>query len=248
MILKPFKLITAGCSFTRHCWTTWADILGIHFSSHVNVGQGGSDNASNVRRIIDVVEPGDIVVMLWTGFDRWSFYSNEEVQLPGVANNHWKHTGSLCNTNKEFFVNYYHKIERFQTTMDYSLLLDQHSKFNNYQVYNFSAFPFMLGECEKKIDPEILKIYNKYNIPNDYRLEESMEEYMLNNNQRQVVSHCYTKNDSHPLPITHWEYVEKYIAPKLDITLNFELKEKLAIEQYNITQFGKLKHEIIDTI
>jgi hypothetical protein len=240
------KLITAGCSFTRHCWTTWADILGAHFSSNVNVGQGGSDNASNVRRIIDVVEPGDVVIMLWTGFDRWSFYSNKEFQLNGFPNNHWRHMGALCYTNKEFFVNHYHRVERFQTTMDYSLLLDQHSRINNYQVYNFSAFPFLLGECEKEIDPEISKIYNKYAILNDYRLEESMEEYMLNNNQRQSVTHSYAKSDAHPLPLTQWEYVEKYMVPKIGIALNFNLKEKIIKEQYNIVQFGKLKHETID--
>jgi hypothetical protein len=240
------KLITAGCSFTRHCWSTWADILGAHFLSHVNVALGGSDNASNVRRIIDIVEPGDVVAMLWTSFDRWSFYQDEEWVMHGVPGNHWVHTGAIPYANKQFFVNHYHRVERFQTTMDYSLLLDQHSKVNNYQIYNFSAFPFLLGECEATVDSEILKIYNRYSISNDYRLIDSMDDYMDNHNQRIGVKHMYCENDTHPLPLTQWEFVEQYMAPRLGITLNGNFKDTIAKEQFNIIQFGKLKHESVD--
>ena len=232
------RLLTSGCSFTDYCWSTWADYLDKEFTHHLNLGIVGSDNATIARSIVATAVPGDTVVILWSAFDRWSKYSNTEVQYKKGRQYdfHWHHTGSL-KTDKTFMVKYYHKVERFQTTMDYVQLVDLHSQVIGYNIYHFSAFPFLMGEIEKTIDPVILNIYKKYNIANNYLDEVSMFDYMIQNNQDIYTDHQYNTGDTHPTPLTHWEYCSKIIAPKLKLTLTTTFDEVLA-EQHNLVVNG----------
>lgn len=240
------RLLTSGCSYTRHCWTTWAEILGQSFESFENLAYGGSDNASIARSIINKAQPGDTAVILWSGYDRWSFYKEDAIPTHSLDELHWNHVGCLMSVSKDFFVNYYHPIERFQTTMDYIQLVDLHSIANNYNVYHFSAFPFFLGEIHKEVDPRLVEIYRKYKINNNYLTDISLDEFTTAkySSTRPVVKHVYNKfGDSHPLPTAHWEYTEKIIAPKLKINLNNKQFSSIMIEEDNIINHGKLKHE-----
>ena len=95
------RLLTAGCSFTKHCWPTWANYLGRHYEWHKNLAVGGSDNANIARNIIKNAKQNDVVVVMWTGYDRLNFFNND-----------WDYAGCLVG-NKEFYANYYSPIERF---------------------------------------------------------------------------------------------------------------------------------------
>jgi hypothetical protein len=238
------RLLTSGCSFTKHCWTTWPDILGKSFNEVLNVGYSGQDNASIARSIVNNVNIDDVVVILWSGYDRWSFYSDENVFNHSGIELHWRHVGCLTSISKDFFVNYYHHVERFQTTMDYIQLVDLHSKANNYTVYHFSAFPFFLGEIKKDIDQRLVNIYKKYNIRNDYLTEISLNEFTDTHEDRPMVYHKYSPvGDTHPLPIANYHYVEQIIAPRVGIDLNSDQLSSIIKEQENIVTHGKLKDE-----
>jgi len=230
------RLLASGCSYTDYCWSTWADILGWEFAEYQQVGIGGSDNASIARSIVSNARKGDVVVVMWSGFDRWSFYSEKSLAMPKDSDNHWTHLGAVVH-NKQFFVNYYHKVERFQTTMDYIQLMDLHSKVNGYTAYHFSAFPFLLGGIEKNIDPRIVNIYNRYNIDNNYLTEVSLDEYRLKNYDI-PTSHKYNTKDTHPTPLCHYEYMKEYIAPKLGISLTLNKKISIIEEQHNLINHG----------
>ena len=238
------RLLTSGCSFTKHCWTTWADILAKSYDEFLNVGFGGSDNASIARSIINHARQNDIVVILWSGYDRWSFYSDENVFNHSGNDLHWKHVGCIQSVSKDFFVNYYHPVERFQTTIDYIQLVDLHSKANNYTVYHFSAFPFYRGEMEKNTDPRLVDIYKQYNITNNYLLEISLDEFTDTHEDRPMVYHKYSPvGDNHPLPMANYHYVEQIIAPRVGIDLNSDQLSSIIKEQENIVTHGKLKDE-----
>ena len=226
-------LVTAGCSYTEYCWSTWADMLGLHYAEHQAMGCSGIDNAGIARKVVSHTKPGDTVVIMWSSFDRWSRYKNNGKEFT------WQHTGSV-KTDKTFLVNYYHPIERFQTTMDYVQFVDLHSKQNSYSVYHFSAFPFMLGEIEKTVDPAIHSIYSQYTVDNNFLLEKSLDNYMIDNGQQIVTSHKYFENDTHPLPTTHWEYLNKVIAPKLSVDIDQNLYAKVAEETTKIVNRGEL--------
>lgn len=227
------RLVTAGCSYTEYCWSTWADMLGVHYTEHRAIGCSGIDNAGIARRVVTHARPGDTVVIMWSGFDRWSRYKKDSKESA------WQHIGSF-KYDKTFLVNYYHPIERFQTTMDYVQLVDLHSKQHRYSVYHFSAFPFMLGEIEKTVDPTIRLIYSRYTIDNNFLLEKSLDNYMIDNDQQTITSHQYNEHDTHPLPTTHWEYLNQIIAPRLNVDIDQSLYAKVAEETNKIVNRGEL--------
>ena len=215
------RLITSGCSYTEYAWPTWATYLGRHAHSNINVGRSGSDNAGIARRVMDIVQPNDVVVILWSGFDRWNSYSDAPIFNPiDKDKNHWARHGCMNIRHKRFYVDHYHKVERFYTTMDYIKLIDCHSQANSYTAYHFSAFPLFLGESEFEIDQRLVEIYNKFSIANNFLLDDNLEDHKLR-----------LKNDPenwHPTPETHWSFFKNYMAPRLHIEVNdnFYLKDE----------------------
>ena len=231
------RLLASGCSYTDYYWTTWADVLGPEFAEYKNLGQGGCDNAFVARSIIDNARPGDQVVAMWTSYDRWSLYSDQVTPLPKNPNNHWQHIGSIALWDKALFVKYYHRVERFQTTMDYIQLLDLHSKSVGYEIFHFSAFPFFIAETEKNVDSAIVDIYNKYNIKNNYLTSEISLQEFRDQNYNVLVN----VNDPHPTPLCHWDYAEQIIAPKLNISLTQSRKTSI-IQEQQLCVSGQLKY------
>jgi hypothetical protein len=224
------RLLASGCSSTDYAWSTWADILGAEFSEYRQVGMGGADNAFIARSVIEHARPNDTVVIMWTSYDRWSFYSDKVLPVPKDPNNHWNHVGSIALWDKLFFVKYYHKVERFQTTMDYIQLVDLHSQVTGYTVYHFSAFPLFLAETEKNVDPRIVEIYNKYHINNSFLTEiPALHEFREKNYNILVGG-----DNPHATPLCHWDYAEQYIAPRLNIQLSQERKQSIIKEQQDL--------------
>jgi hypothetical protein len=234
MIDTNTRLITSGCSNTKHCWNTWADFLGQEFTESINVGTGGADNAYIARSVISRAKAGYSVVILWSSYDRWSLYKDEIVPRNDNPGNHWLHRGSMS-VDKVLFTNYYHRVERFQTTMDYIQLVDLHSQVNGYTAYHFSAFPIFKAERGQDVDPRILKIYNRYTIKNNFLTELSLIDYQSDTDQQFVIHHKYAKEgDSHPTPAVQWQWLNKIMAPKLGITLKATTENDVSKEQTNI--------------
>jgi|SaaInlStandDraft_2_1057019.scaffolds.fasta_scaffold60119_2 hypothetical protein len=201
------RLITSGCSFTKHCWNTWADYIGKDYDWHKQLGIGGSDNANIARRVISTVKKNDTVIIMWTGYDRWNFYNSE-----------WEYDGCLVG-NKNFYTNHYSPIERFTTTMDYMQMIDNHSKLIGYTCHHFNAFPWFLSEVQKTIPNDIIDVYESYDIDNNYVLSSSLMDFQEDNNDT-TVSHKYDKNDTHPTPLIHWMYLNKVMKPLLGLPPN----------------------------
>ena len=238
MSIKNSRLLASGCSYTSYCWSTWADILGREFSSYSQVGVGGCDNATVARSIVKHAQPQDTVIILWTSFDRWSFYNDDPWPMPNKdRNNHWRHQGSSSLKSKEFIVNYYHPVERFQTTMDYIQLVDLHSKSVGYSAYHFTAFPLLRAEGESMNNPLLSEIYERVQINNNHLLDISLEIFRQENYPLRTDNR-YTKGDLHPTPLCHWDYVENIIAPKLGVELDQNNKSRIVKEQDNLTQRG----------
>jgi hypothetical protein len=235
--IKNGRLLASGCSYTSSCWSTWADILGRKFDSYCQLGIAGSDNATVARSIIKHAQPQDTVVILWTSFDRWSFYSDKPYVMANKdKTNHWIHNGTSSLKSKEFIVDYYHPVERFQTTMDYIQLVDLHSKSVGYSAYHFTAFP-LFGNAVEPVDPLLPKIYKQVQINNNYLLDISLEQFKQENYDLQF-SYRYAKNDVHPTPLCHWDYVENIIAPRLGIELDPSNKPGIIKEHENLIQRG----------
>lgn len=234
MMIKNRRLLASGCSFTDYYWPTWADILGEYFLNYQQVGIGGSDNATVARSIIKHAKPDDLVIVMWTSYDRWSFYVEDGHPMPKDQNNHWRHLGSLPLWDKEFCLKYYHKVERFHTTMDYIKLIDCHKDKVGYEVYHFPAFPLFHAETESTVDPRLLDIYNNSlsDVENNFLTSQlSLKEFR---DKKYPLLPKNKPGDTHPLPLCHWAYAEEFIAPKLDISFTSEHKDRIEIIHNNI--------------
>ena len=52
------------------------------------------------------------------------------------------------------------------------------------------------------------------------------------------TSHKYGLDDTHPTPLCHWEYLEKVIVAKLNVTLDQTKKENIMQEHENLIKHG----------
>ena len=49
-------LYAVGCSHTRYCWPTYADILGQEYDKFENWGQSGFGNLAIMHRALEIAE------------------------------------------------------------------------------------------------------------------------------------------------------------------------------------------------
>ena len=242
------RFLAAGCSCTRHCWPTWADYISTLFKTedYYNLGVPGGDNANIARTIIETAKADDLVIVQWTGFDRFNKFSDDVVQpqrgdtdnaiLKSVGMTHenkqggWITTGCIA-SDKDFFVNHYHPMERFRSTLDYVKLIELHSKAIGYKVFNFSMTKWFQGETEKKVDPRFVKMHQQSNFEHFY-LDQNLEDLrteILNIK----VTHKYALGDAHPTPTVHYKWAKEYIAPQVGLQLP-DLSAKVMRDQERV--------------
>jgi len=217
-------LWTGGCSYTQYCWPTWADYLGNHYNTHIQCGKSNMDCASISRKIyFSDIKPGDDVVVAWTSFDRFTFYNDKQG---------WK-GGNCTVSNKEFFTNHYHQYERFSAMVDHLYLLEQDSKAREYNLWHFSAFPFLLGETHLDVHDKIQEKFDS--------IKQQFKNFFVDKNlwdfretQGTIITkHKYNGNDNHPTPQCHWNWLEQIVAPAMNINLK-NLSDKVANDQQRV--------------
>lgn len=241
------RLLTSGCSCTQYCWPTWADYLGKHFAEFVNVGLCGADNAVIARNVMQVANAGDVVVVAWSGFDRFNSFVDDKEQstqtvgdrlvvkwssLDLTQSGGWVHPGSVA-SDKEFLVNHYHRIERFRNTLDYIKMLEMHSRLVGYELWNFSMIDLFLGESESKIDPRLQDMFSKAELQHFYLGKD------LNSVRDEIapltLTHKYnTIGDTHPTPLPQWIWLREHVAPEIGIELDMSWENQVKLDQERV--------------
>lgn len=87
------KLYVVGCSHTRYCWPTYADILAQEFDEYENWGQSGFGNYAIMHRAIEIADKmsdEDELIVQWTYPTRFDFHR---------GNAGWYQGGNLANNN-----------------------------------------------------------------------------------------------------------------------------------------------------
>ena len=244
------RLVTSGCSCTRHCWPTWADYLGRHYDNHINVAVSGGDNAVIARNVMSTAQAGDTVAIMWTGFDRFSIFSDDVTQradCPGdfclieqsgmtadKLKGGWHHRGTLLfNPDlKSFFKHFYHPVERFRQTLDYVKMVQMHGQLMGYRVWNFSMANWFIGESEAEVDARLVEMHNKMKFRHFY-LDQNLLDFKAGFDNIKV-SHKYAKSDSHPTPLAHWAWLKEHMAPEIGISLDFAIEDQVKLDQERV--------------
>lgn len=240
------RLVTGGCSCTQYCWPTWADYLGRHYTDFLNVGLCGADNAVIARNVIETARPGDVVVVAWSSFDRFSSFSDDSQQemktigdqlvmrwsaLHDIDHGGWLHRGGRCGS-KEFLVNHYHRIERFRHSLDYIKMVEMHSQIVGYTLWNFSMIELFLGECERVVDPRLVEMFRRSNLRHFY-LGKDLNT-LRDETAALTLHHKYSSPDTHPTPLVHWAWVRDHMAKEIGIEIDLSLENRVQLDQQRV--------------
>jgi len=82
------RLFTFGCSMTKYCWPTWADILGQQFSYYENWGSIGTGNQFIFNSLIEAYttnkfNKNDTVMIMWATTSRDDYYKEKNWRSVG---------------------------------------------------------------------------------------------------------------------------------------------------------------------
>lgn len=182
-----------GCSFTKYKWNTWPDFLKLSAKNHnvLNFGILGSSNEFICREIIKRSKTNDIVVVMWSGFDR----VHSETYFQKYKHNMGKNPEYCIGTSLE---------QLYQRTLEYIWLANQFCKENNIEIINLLMTILELGETKQ--DNKFFKHLDiqKDKWPIDFR------SFCLENPA------FFKDDDTHPLPSQHFNFTKKIICPILN--------------------------------
>lgn len=252
------RLVVGGCSCTAHAWPTWAHYLSLHYDDYVNTAHGGADNQTIARNIIDTAQAGDVVVVQWTGFDRFNTFSDAStsdyryyrklnaellmVEQCGMDRKRptgkWVYSGSVA-PNKNFVKQFYHPVERFRNTLDAVRSVVMHSQLVGYQLWNFTMTDWFRGETESTVDPRLVKMHEREKFPHFYlksnclrvRDESEYSAPIIHNKSEGIV-------DKHPQPYPQWVWLKDYIAPEMGLEIDMSIEEQVKLDQQKLLNGG----------
>ena len=76
------RFFSFGCSFTRWCWPTWNDYIGLNFDEYHSCGRAGSDNKHILYTLLEVdkeykLTKDDTIMIMFTSFNRMSYVDKD---------------------------------------------------------------------------------------------------------------------------------------------------------------------------
>ena len=225
------RLFTAGCSFTKYHYPTWADYIAPHFDSYLNKSIIGCDNSTIARMVTSFAEPGDIVAIMWTSYARHSY----SIKRWNDDENHW---GGSNISDPYYFTNIFNQVERLLTSLDYLQWVIADSINRGYTLIHLSAFPYLLGEMLSPIADNMLPLIKEKQSYID----------LINKTDLLTFSSTYKKfdlqfvrneqvfDDNHPSPLAHYDYANQVVKSLLGI-------DQLAISREQAIKDDVLAHQ-----
>ena len=156
------RFFSFGCSFTKWCWPTWNDYIGINFDAYINKGSSGADNKNILYNLLQVdkeykLNENDFVIVMFSSFNRMS-YVNDTYYIKNIGDiidhNIKEHPmGKTYNFETAIYDNCI-AIQSFK-----SILESKNIKYIFLQSteHDFNVSDYQLGK--KKVKGDILDIY-----------------------------------------------------------------------------------------
>ena len=244
IIKKNGRLFTFGCSLTRYHWPTWADILGQSYSEYYNWGNRGAGNRQIMERFSEAVvrndlTEDDIIIIQWTDYHRFDSHKSDP-DLPES----WYPGGNIfvdnaADSTKGFVMN---------------KLWDERS----YMMHTFNSIHAAIG-IARSIRARVVCIFGsdmrealiqdrhwapyKKILQNSYWVDKDMYNLMVQNHDKRLSFKGAKMGnldeeptlDYHPTPMMYYEYLQKFISPKLGVGIDkqFAGKYQKVLEKTN---------------
>ena len=200
------RLFTFGCSYTRHWWPTWADIMARDLGcEYYNLGVSGLGNVGIYHNMIRAdleyqFQASDLLAVVWTHWhreDRWH-------------NNSWRANGNI-------FQNI-HYDEKF---------IQDHWDLGNDIIKNstalISAARLWPGAFQGHIMPPLeFETHSRSLNDHEQQLASIYQPYYSKNNiwpPRQETQWNQLLRDAHPSPLDHLDYLVNTVYPQLGLNI-----------------------------
>lgn len=215
LITKPIKRFFAfGCSFTQYHWTTWPEIVAedLNINDFYNLGKSGAGNEFIFNRLMQAdqifnLNEEDLVIICWTNSARedkfvgdWitpgNIYTQNEYSLDFVKKYYAKPELSLLHDFafiKASRILLQHKKVQWHFLQMISVF-DYHDQWKNIPVEN-KTLNHLIAFEKKFFNPSFYEILWNNSVKNKFN-----KENLLGNQ---------IKNDGHPSPLEHFEYLKK---------------------------------------
>lgn len=228
------RLFMFGCSFTWWPWPTWADIIAydLNIPFH-NWGIPGLGNVGIHARMVECdlrskFTKDDIILVVWSSWTREDRYN---IKRASLIHNSWNGTGDIFHTyDKAFIENYWSMsndlVKNSTAIVSANKMFD--INFNGHiaepliDSYNCKQLNFTTEE-------KFLARFYQPHIPNDGEYQENGKH-----------SCKYKKfKESHPDILSHLSYVQEFIAPKLNKTLDKKTVDYFTEMHYALYDFSE---------
>jgi hypothetical protein len=220
--MKYERIFIFGCSFTKHQWPTWADI--IRYNSDIpveNWGYGGIGNVGIFHRMVECdlknkFTEKDLILVLWSSWSR-------EDRFKSI----WMASGNVFGNiyyGEKFTKNYWH---RNNDVIKNSTALISASKLYKLAYQGHIIKPAEPESCENEKENQDNEIYNFYMS----HVDQSIDIFPTNLNS-QFEGSCM---DSHPDIKLHIYFYENYVRKKLNFLPEIKNKKELLELQHKIS-------------
>jgi hypothetical protein len=227
------RIFSFGCSYTSHSWPTWSDIIAYDLQlPYENWGLGGLGNFGIQARIVEcdfkhTLNEDDLVMILWSGWNREDRFRLDKCGWLGggyIFNNphydknflakHWTLENDLIRNITIFHTTRkaYKDIVKFEGEMTSPYWGDE---YHHNQLANRNNFMYQLLDNFENKHPRIPRF--------DPVVKEEWNEVF---------------DDSHPTIKEHRTFVQKYVYPKLNLTM----------KQSTIDCVDQMHDEVLNTI
>jgi hypothetical protein len=220
------RLFTFGCSFTQWPWPTWADIIAYDLAiPHQNWGVSGLGNAGMHSRLLEcdlrnTFTKDDIILVVWSS---WSREDRYDTKIQGGTK--WTAAGDVMFVYDTDFIKNYWSINNDLMKNSTAIIAANRMfdiKFNGHiaaplsSLHNDTSLSFSNSEKE-------IALFFEPHIPNDGEFQKYQCRYKI--------------NESHPDILSHLDYVNEFICPKLGRTLNEKTVDLFTEMHYTLLNF-----------
>lgn len=247
-LLKYKRVFAFGCSYVRHIYPGFADVLAKECinASFYNMGKPGSGNSLILYRLAEAhnrykFNKDDLIVVMWTSFpreDRWFEHK-------------WQTWGNVFNNNyyDEEFIKKYADPNGYLISSAANIFLGNNFLDNiESDSLVLTAMPFAENEFkeiyDKKYLEDVILTYGHMwsKMPTPY-FKQLHPEYPLGSSTWYKKGASYMlgsemKNDAHPNALSGYQYLKDIGLPMTDISY------KYALEQVEILKNCKTQEDI----
>lgn len=237
-MMSKSRFFAFGCSFTNYRWPTWADIVGRNFESSQNWGCTGAGNQYIANAIVEAhlryeIKPTDTVGVMWTNVCREDRYVKDQWITPGniFTQKHYDPTWvekfadvrgyylrdlATIYMTKQFLTSI--GCHHFFLSMNGILNSAQYDSVDDHKLLE-DVLPYHAITVHH-IKPSVYDVvFNRDWWSRPYKNKIEVTNDILNNPSKTYELRSQIRQDPHPTPAEHLEYLdevipEEYVSPE----------------------------------